>query len=75
MGLVLAYKMIMLYTLYQFSRKYLPGFQSYCADILKFTKGHNSVRTVGEVNLYCLIMLYMCISFKKISQRVLEKQN
>ena len=33
--------------LYQVSRKYLKGFQSYGADaicILKFAKGHNSVK-------------------------------
>ena len=37
--------------LYQVSRKYLIGFHSYWADmicILKFTKGHNFVKTVDE---------------------------
>ena len=36
--------------LYQVSRKYLKGFQSYREDvvcILKFSKGHNSVNSVG----------------------------
>ena len=36
--------------LYQVSRKYLIGFQSYREDavcILKFSKGHNSVNSVG----------------------------
>ena len=38
--------------LYQVSRKYLTGFQSYQEDavcILKFTKGHNSVNSQGGV--------------------------
>ena len=38
--------------LYQVSRKYLKGFQSYQEDavcILKFSKGHNSVNNVGGV--------------------------
>ena len=38
--------------LYQVSRKYLKGFQSYQEDavcILKFSKGHNSVSSVGGV--------------------------
>ena len=38
--------------LYQVSRKYLTGFQSYRADaicILKFAKGQNSVKNVGGV--------------------------
>ena len=38
--------------LYQISRKYLKGFQSYLEDavcILKFSKGHNSVNMVGGV--------------------------
>ena len=38
--------------LYQISRKYLKGFQSYREDaacILKFSKGHNSVNSVGGV--------------------------
>ena len=42
---------MMLY-LYQVSRKYLKGFQSYREDavcILKFSKRHNSVINVGGV--------------------------
>ena len=38
--------------LYQISRKYLKGFQSYQEDavcILKFSKGHNYVNSVGGV--------------------------
>ena len=38
--------------LYQVSRKYLKGFQSYQEDavcIMKFSKGHNSVNNVGGV--------------------------
>ena len=35
--------------LYQVSRKYLQGFQSYQEDALKFSKGHNSVNSVGGV--------------------------
>ena len=38
--------------LYQVSRKYLKGFRSYQEDavcILKFSKGHNSVNSVGGV--------------------------
>ena len=38
--------------LHHVSRKYLTGFQSYSADaicILKFTKGRNSVKSVGGV--------------------------
>ena len=38
--------------LYQVSRKYLKGFQSYQEDavcILKFSKGHNSVNSIGGV--------------------------
>ena len=38
--------------LYQVSRKYLKGFQRYQEDavcILKFSKGHNSVNSVGGV--------------------------
>ena len=40
---------------------------------LKFTKGHNSVKTVDGVMVFvfsnCLMMLYICISFMNISQR------
>ena len=38
--------------LYQVSRKYLKGFQSYREDavcIMKFSKGHNSVNSLGGV--------------------------
>ena len=38
--------------LYQVSRKYLKGFNSYCEDvvcILKFSKKHNSVNSVNGV--------------------------
>ena len=36
--------------------------------ILKFTKGHNSVKNVGGVTvLYCLIMLYI---YGKFCQRI-----
>ena len=43
--------------------------------ILKFTKGHNYVKTVSTATLpfsaYCLLMLYICIKFQEnISQRV-----
>ena len=37
---------------YKVSRKYLKGFQTYQGHsvcILKFSKGHNSVNSVGEV--------------------------
>ena len=43
--------------LYQVSRKYLKGFQSYCEDVvctLKFSKGHNSVNSVGGVMVLVL---------------------
>ena len=46
--------------LYQFSRKYLKGFQSYWEDaacILKFSKGHNSVNSVGGVMVLILSTL------------------
>ena len=51
--------------LYQVSRKYLKGFQSYQEDavcILKFSKGHNSVNSVGEV---------MALSLSTLSDDVL----
>ena len=47
--------------LYQVSRKYLKGFQSYWVDticIRKFTKEHNSVKSVGGV-----MVLVLCILF------------
>ena len=43
--------------LYQVSRKYLKGFQSYCEDVVcipKFSKGHNSVNSVGGVMVLVL---------------------
>ena len=46
--------------LYQVSRKYLKGFHSYRADviyILKFIKGHNSVKSVGGVMVLVLCTL------------------
>ena len=46
--------------LYQVSRKYLKGFQSYSeytVCILKFSKGHNSVKSVGGVMVLVLSTL------------------
>ena len=46
--------------LYQVSRKYLKGFQSYREDtvcILKFSKGHNSVNSVDGVMALALSRL------------------
>ena len=46
--------------LYQVSRKHLKGFQSSQEDavcILKFSKGHNSVNSVGEVIALVLSIL------------------
>ena len=46
--------------LYQVSRKYLKGFQSYQEDavcILKFSKGHNSVKSVGGIMALVLFTL------------------
>ena len=45
--------------LYQVSRKYLKRFQSYQEDavcILKFSKGHNSVNSVGGVMVTVLVL-------------------
>ena len=47
--------------LYQILYKYLKGFGSSCADtisIVKFAKGHNSVKNVGGV-MVPLMMLYI----------------
>ena len=48
-------------------RKYLKGFRVIC--ILKFTKGHTYVTTVGRVTLpfsvHHLLMLYICIKFQE----------
>ena len=46
--------------LYQVSRKYLKGFQSYREDAvctLKCSKGHNSVNSVGKVMVLVLSTL------------------
>ena len=46
--------------LYQVSRQYLKGFQSYQEDavcILKFSKGHNSVNSKGGVMAFVLSTL------------------
>ena len=46
--------------LYQVARKYLKGFQRYREDavwILKFSKGHNSVNSVGGVMALVLFTL------------------
>ena len=46
--------------LYQVSRKYLTGFQYYIADaicILKYAKGHNSVKNIGGVMVFVLSTL------------------
>ena len=45
--------------LYQILWKYLKGFGSYCADtisIVKFAKGHNSIKNVGGVMVLVLCM-------------------
>ena len=47
--------------LYQVLLKYLKGFQMYCEDtisIVKFAKGHNSIKNVGG-----LMVLVLCLSF------------
>ena len=58
---------------YQVLRIYLKRYQSYRADrisILKITKGNNSAKNVGEVNVIslctCLVMLYICAKFNEI---------
>ena len=46
--------------LYQVSRKYVKGFQSYLEDaacILKFSKGHTPVNNVGGVMVLALSTL------------------
>ena len=66
--------------LYQVSRKYLKGFQSYGEDavcILKFSKGHNSVNSVGGVMALALSTLsdgtlYLYQGFVKVSHWVSE---
>ena len=48
--------------LYQVSRKYLKGFQSYREDavcILKFSKGHNSVNMVVGVMVVGVMILIL----------------
>ena len=46
--------------------------------ILKFTKGHNSVESVGGVTVLivwtCLIMLYICVKFCQSIPKGLELQ-
>ena len=45
--------------LYQVVSKFLKGFKSYCAEtvtIVKFAKGHNSVKNVGGVMVLVLCM-------------------
>ena len=45
--------------LYHILCKYLKGFESSCADtisIMKFAKGHNSVKNVGGVMVLVLCM-------------------
>ena len=66
--------------LYHVSRKYLKGFQSYQEDavcILKFSKGHNSVNSLGGVMALVLSTLSGGIfifvpSFIKVAHRVSE---
>ena len=68
--------------LYHVSRKYLKGFQSYQEDavcILKFTKGHNSVNSVGGVMALVLstlsngvLYLYQVLSKYLMSFRVTD---
>ena len=67
--------------LYQVSRKYLKGFQSFREDairILKFLKGHNSVNSIGGVMALVLSTLsdyfIFALSFVKVSHRVSELQ-
>ena len=58
--------------LYQNLWKYLKVFQCYWANtirILKFTKGHNYVKTIGRVmqpfSAYHLMTLYICTKFQE----------
>ena len=53
--------------LHQVSRKYFKGFLYYWAEtisILKFSKGHNSIKMQAElcflISAYCLIVLHIC---------------
>ena len=49
----------------RFCGKYLKGFGSSCVDIIsivKFAKGHNSVKNVGEV-----VVLVLCMCFDDAS--------
>ena len=59
--------------------KFLKGFYSNVAHMIftsKFSKGHNSVKSIGGVTvlIFCifLIMFYICTKFCEISQRVSE---
>ena len=61
------------------SRKYLKGFQSYQVDavcILKFSKGHNSVNSVGRVMALVLSTLsdgvLLVLSFVEVVHRISE---
>ena len=65
--------------LYQIKKKYPKGFQIYCEDavcILKFSKGHNSVNSVGGVMVLALftllIVFYICTKFCQILHRASE---
>ena len=65
--------------LYQSSKKYLKGFQSYREDavcILKISKAHNSVNSVGGVMALVLSTISWCFifvpSFVEVSDRVSE---
>ena len=58
---------------YQVLGHYLKRYQSYRADtisILKITKGNNSAKNVGGVNVVIiarrLVMLYICAKFHEI---------
>ena len=57
--------------LYQVSRKYLKGFQSYleaAVYILKFSKGHNSVNSVGGVMVLVLPNPYIAPCLRQVQQ-------
>ena len=52
--------------LYQVSRKYLKGFQSHLEDavcIMKFSKRHNSVNSVGGVMVLVLSTLSVSVLY------------
>ena len=71
--------------LYQSWRKYLKGVQSYKTDtisILKFTKGHNSIKDASRIvindgvryffSAYRLIIIHIVPSFVRISLKISE---